>query len=153
VREHGKPAREWGIVRAFNMHGKGTGGNDVAAKKVLAIDDDPKILQLLKEYLEELGAEAILAEDPHAGILAAREHKPDLILLDLMMPGMSGEQVATALMVEPETADIPVVFLTALAEEEDMEQSPGAGYGILSKAASPDVLVAKLAEYLSEAKG
>jgi CheY-like chemotaxis protein len=121
----------------------------MAGKKVLVIDDEGEVLQLMKGYLEGLGATVFLADSGEAGVALAETHEPDLILLDLVMPGMSGEEVAVALMDGPETADIPVVLLTAAAEEDDMVVAPKS-YGLLSKHLPPDELMEKLKEHLEK---
>jgi DNA-binding response OmpR family regulator len=69
--------------------------------------------------LEAAGMEVREAEDGHSGLAAAREERPDVILLDVMMPGMDGWQVLEELLADERTRDIPIVFLTARAELRD----------------------------------
>ena len=85
--------------------------------KVLVIDDEKDSRVLMVHYLEELGCEVITAPDGPAGILAARDHKPDLITLDLMMPGMTGWEVLKRLKADPEVRNIPVVICSIVAGE------------------------------------
>lgn len=92
------------------------GSDTMRAKKVLVIDDSLKVLESMKNRLEALGVEVILADGAGMGIDAARQRKPDLILLDRMTPESSSDEVATALMGYPETMAIPVVFMSGLPE-------------------------------------
>ncbi len=86
---------------------------------ILTVDDTPANIRLLTHYLHKQGYRVITAEDGFEGFKAAIKHKPDLILLDVMMPGTDGYEVCELLKTEEETRDIPVVFLTAKAEVED----------------------------------
>ncbi len=86
---------------------------------ILCIDDDHTILELLCDYLEALGYQTLKASDGETGLKLARKYLPDLILLDVMMPGLSGFEVCRELKKDPTTRDIPVVMVTALGEIED----------------------------------
>ncbi|MBN2414466.1 response regulator [bacterium] len=86
---------------------------------ILTVDDTPANIRLLTHYLHKQGYKVLTAEDGFEGFKAAIQHKPDLILLDVMMPGTDGYEVCELLKTEEETRDIPVVFLTAKAEVED----------------------------------
>ena len=90
-----------------------------ATTKVLVIDDEAPIRLLCRVNLEAEGMEVLEAEDGPSGIEAAREQMPDAILLDVMMPGLDGWQVAEQLLDDEATAKIPIVFLTARAELRD----------------------------------
>jgi DNA-binding response OmpR family regulator len=83
---------------------------------VLVIDDQKAIRLLCRVNLEAEGMEVIEAADGDTGIAQARENKPDVVLLDLMMPRLDGWQVAEELVGDERTHDIPIVFLTARAE-------------------------------------
>ena len=120
----------------------------MTAKKVLVIDDDENILRIMMEYLELLGVKGITANDPKEGIKMAKEEKPDVILSDVMMPGMSGGEVAEVLRNDPATSHIPVIFLTALVEPEDMDKGPVGGYHYIAKGLPPNEFLEKLKEYL-----
>jgi DNA-binding response OmpR family regulator len=87
--------------------------------RVLVIDDEAPIRLLCRVNLEAAGIEVSEAEDGTAGLEAARADPPDVILLDVMMPGMDGWQVFTELLNDERTADVPIVFLTARAELRD----------------------------------
>ena len=87
--------------------------------KVLVVDDEPPIRLLCRVNLEAEGMEVLEAADGEEGLAAARAERPDVVLLDVMMPGMDGWQVAERLVEDTETMDIPLVFLTARAELRD----------------------------------
>ena len=87
--------------------------------KVLVIDDEPAIRLLCRVNLEAEGMQVVEASDGPSGIELATKERPDAILLDVMMPRLDGWQVAERLLAQPETKDIPIVFLTARAEARD----------------------------------
>ncbi len=92
------------------------------AAKVLVIDDEAPIRLLCRVNLEAEGMEVIEAPDGTVGVELARSEKPDVILLDVMMPGMDGWEVLQALQTGEGTSEIPIVFLTARAELRDRAQ-------------------------------
>jgi DNA-binding response OmpR family regulator len=87
--------------------------------KVLVIDDEAPIRLLCRVNLEAEGMQVLEAPDGPAGLEQARGERPDVILLDVMMPGLDGWRVAEQLLVDPATSRIPIVFLTARAEFRD----------------------------------
>jgi DNA-binding response OmpR family regulator len=87
--------------------------------KVLVVDDEPPIRLLCRVNLEAEGMEVLEAPDGEEGLARARSEKPDVVLLDVMMPGMDGWQVAERLFESDDTNQIPIVFLTARAELRD----------------------------------
>jgi len=86
---------------------------DQARVRVLCIDDDPSMLVLLKRQLENAGYSVLLAEDGIVGGQLALSASPDLILVDVHMPYLSGYELVEALKADPATWDIPVIFLTS----------------------------------------
>ena len=84
--------------------------------KILIVDDEPSILKLIRAYLEPEGYEIYTAEDGNAGLKAARTLDPDLVVLDVMLPGIDGVEVLTRLRRE---SDVYVILLTAKTEEMD----------------------------------
>ncbi len=84
--------------------------------KILIVDDNPSNLKVLYTYLKSAGFEVLVAEDGEAGIEAVKCSEPELILLDIMMPGIDGFEVCRRLKANYTTKDIPVIFLTALSE-------------------------------------
>ena len=89
------------------------------ATKVLVIDDEAPIRLLCRVNLEAEGMQVLEAADGPTGLETARTSMPDVILLDVMMPGLDGWQVAEELLDDESTSDIPIVFLTARAELRD----------------------------------
>lgn len=100
---------------------------DLTASRILLIDDNEQNLELLLAYLEDLGATLDTAADGMEAINAIDRRPPDLILLDVMMPRMSGFQVCAKIKGDPATRDIPVVMVTALNEVADIERAVECG--------------------------
>lgn len=88
-------------------------------KRILLIDDEPDVLDLIKSRLEINDYEVITALNGEEGIKRAQEVRPDLILLDIIMPGKDGFEVCRELKVNFSTKDIPVIFLSAKGREDD----------------------------------
>ena len=101
--------------------------SDDDVRTVLVADDDEDILQLVSFRLERAGYNVITAADGQQAIAAAREHQPDLAVLDVMMPGMNGYEVTRALRADQATAQIPVILLTARVQEADVSRGFEAG--------------------------
>lgn len=87
--------------------------------RVLVIDDEAPIRLLCKVNLEAEGMDVLEAADGPAGLDLSRESTPDIVLLDVMMPGIDGWQVAEQLLQDERTSEIPIIFLTARAEFRD----------------------------------
>ena len=86
---------------------------------VLIIDDSPTELHLFQNMLEKAGFETLVADSGEEGMKAARSAHPDCILMDVVMPGMNGFQATRRLTRDPETADIPIIMITAKDQETD----------------------------------
>ncbi len=89
-------------------------------KKILVVDDERDLVELIGLNLQRNGYEVVTAHDGAMGLEMARKLRPDLIVLDVMMPGLSGRDVTMAIKGDPETAQIPIVMLTAKTEETDI---------------------------------
>lgn len=112
---------------------------------VLIVDDDPFIARLVRMKVEQLGYVVETAGDGEEGLKAAERVHPDLILLDLMMPRMNGLEMCRRLRALPAGRDVPVVMLTAKAQERDVEAGFAAGAtDYLIKPFSPRELQARL---------
>jgi two-component system cell cycle response regulator len=98
-----------------------------AAPKILLVDDHEQNLELLEAYLEDIHAHVSTAIDGLDALAKVKADKPDLILLDIMMPKMSGYQVAKKLKADAATKDIPIIMVTALGEVSDIEKAHDAG--------------------------
>lgn len=94
---------------------------------VLIVDDNPQNLELLQAYLEDLGCRTSVAQDGAQAIEMARADTPDVIVLDIMMPRLSGFQVCEKLKADPLTSLVPIVMVTALNEISDVERAIEAG--------------------------
>ncbi len=90
---------------------------------ILLVDDNIPNLELLEAYLEELGIRVRTATDGERAIAEVERETPDLILLDIMMPRVSGYQVCERIKRSPETRDIPVIMVTALSQVGDVERA------------------------------
>jgi len=114
----------------------------MSAAKILVIDDEPAILNLVTAYLRAEGLEYATAADGPAGLTAARSFKPDLVVLDVMLPGMDGIELLTRLRRE---SDVYVILLTARSEETDKIVGLSVGADdYLTKPFSPRELVARI---------
>jgi len=118
---------------------------------VLVADDDPDILLLMTLTLERDGYDVVAAKDGLGALEAAVERVPHLVLLDLMMPGLDGYEVTRRLRVEPATKDLPIVIVTAAAEESQAARALDAGAdAYMKKPFSPRELLAKTAALILE---
>ncbi len=116
-------------------------------KKVLIIDDEEYFCRALKKNLElKAVCRALAATTGEEGIRLARAEKPDLILLDIMMPGMDGTDVAEALLANPATSSIPIIFVTAIINKEDVRRNAGqiGGRTFLAKPVKIEDLIEKI---------
>jgi CheY-like chemotaxis protein len=113
--------------------------------RVLVIDDEPDVRWLIRMSLERAGHEVLAAEDGLRGIALAQKQRPEIIVLDLMMPVMDGYAVLAELAKDPRTADVPVVVLSARAIPDEAERATGAGARLfLEKPFDPDALTDEL---------
>jgi CheY-like chemotaxis protein len=119
-------------------------------KKILLIDDEEDFCFFVKGNLENTGEfDVLVASSGKEGIKLARGEKPDLILLDINMPEMSGDEVAQILSDRPETKEIPVVFLTALVTKGEVESMASIGKRIyIAKPVTTKELVIAIREIL-----
>lgn len=118
--------------------------------KVLVIDDEDDIRRVARLSLSAVGGMDVCeASSGSLAVRKAREEQPDVVLLDMMMPGMDGLATIRALRGDPETADIPVVFLTAKAMSAEVDRLKGLGAcGVLVKPFDPLTLPRLLRELL-----
>ncbi|MCB9844479.1 MAG: response regulator [Phycisphaeraceae bacterium] len=101
--------------------------DDLSDASILVVDDNDQNVELLLAYLEDLGCELVTAANGREAIQAVAVRQPDVILLDVMMPIMSGFQACEKLKSDPTTRDIPIIMVTALNEEGDVERAVEAG--------------------------
>jgi len=125
-----------------------------ANKKILVADDEPDVLQLVSLNLKNAGFNVLKAEDGMSALTQARESMPALIVLDLMLPEMSGLEVCKVLKKEPGTAQIPIIMLTAKGEEVDRIVGLELGADdYLTKPFSPRELVLRVKSVMRRAQG
>ena len=89
--------------------------------KILIVDDEPSITNLVSAYLKPERYEVFVASDGNTGLKAARTFKPDLIILDIMLPGMDGLEICRQIRRHERYASTPILMLTARSEEADRE--------------------------------
>ncbi|MCB9831214.1 MAG: response regulator [Planctomycetes bacterium] len=120
--------------------------NDSA--RILCIDDNGRNLRILQELLED-DFQLSCATSGEDGLSSIADFHPELILLDVMMPGLDGYEVCRRVKADPSTADIPVVLLSALARDDDRERGSRAGAdAYLAKPFDPDALLDLVENYI-----
>ena len=122
--------------------------------KILAVDDEAEARAILRQRLADAGFVPLLAADGTEAVTVAREQKPDLIVLDLMLPGLDGFEVCRVLRRDPATAQIPIIFLTARTDE--MDRIIGLELGAedyVTKPFSPRELVLRIKRSLARIPG
>ncbi len=111
----------------------------VVKKRILVVDDEAKVTRLLQDYLERTGAYEVRGEtEGLKAVAAAHAFRPDLVLLDIMMPDLPGDEVASRMKSDPALRSIPIVFLTAVASPDEVEARGGTigGHPFLAKPVS-----------------
>lgn len=116
---------------------------------VLIVDDSPTEVHVFKSWLEKQSFKVMTAENGEQGLAKAKAEKPDAIIMDVVMPGMSGFQATRQLSKDPETGDIPVVIVTTKDQETDKIWGMRQGaVDYLVKPVNEDQLIAKLKEVI-----
>ena len=124
-------------------------------KNILVVDDEPRNTRLLKLYLEQTNAYVVMEEnDPKAALAAAEKFQPHLILLDVMMPGMDGGELASRMQASPKLKGVPIVFLTAAVTKGEVEAKGGqlGGFPFLAKPVVLSEVLACLKQHLGAAE-
>jgi CheY-like chemotaxis protein len=122
-------------------------------KRILVVDDEPAITRMVKLNLEQTGRYEVRTENlGRKAIEATREFRPDLILLDVMMPGMLGSEIAAQLQADPELRAIKYVFLTAFVTKDEELRSSGqiGGHTFVAKPISADDLCRVIEDHLRQ---
>ncbi len=126
----------------------------MAKARILAVDDSATILEMIKAILESGGYEVITATDGNEALVTAREQNPDLILLDVMLPGLDGYRVCRLLKFDQKYKHIPIIMLTAKTEEQSMVTGLRTGANqYLTKPVEPERLLAAVAQELAGTQG
>ncbi|UUY10342.1 response regulator [Pseudomonas sp. J452] len=120
---------------------------------ILIVDDTPDNLALLSDALDEVGYMVLVALDGLSALSRIQRRRPDLILLDAMMPGLDGFETCQRIKADPATADIPVLFMTALTDSEHVVKGFAAG-GIdyVTKPINTEEVLARVASHLRTAR-
>jgi len=119
-------------------------------ESLLLVDDNPTNLQVLYQTLETTGCKLLVAKNGETALSIAQKASPDLILLDIMMPGIDGFEVCRRLKADPATAAIPVIFLSALTDTKDKVQGFQLGaVDYVSKPFQPDEVIARVNTHLT----
>jgi two-component system alkaline phosphatase synthesis response regulator PhoP len=126
----------------------------MATRTILVVDDEPGIVAIAHDYLDRAGFRVITAGDGTAALRLARSERPSLLVLDLMLPGMDGLDIARSLREDPVTRTLPIIMLTARVEEADRLIGLELGADdYITKPFSPRELVARVRAVLRRAEG
>ena len=121
------------------------------SKKILIVDDDSDIIETLENRLRSLNYDVVTAKDGQEAITKAYSDKPDLILLDLMLPKIDGHMVCGLLKGDKRSKDIPIMIITARAGDEDRDLSEELGAGAyLNKPFTSEALTYKIKELIGD---
>jgi CheY-like chemotaxis protein len=121
------------------------------SRRILVVDDDPRLLHVVSMYLSIEGYEVDTAPNGEEGLQHLEAERPDLVILDVMMPGIDGLEACRRIKSNPETRHIPVVLFTALSRTDDVESGRAAGANrFINKPFSLIGLGAVIRSFLSE---
>ena len=127
----------------------GSQSRNVSSFKILCIEDHRETQRVLTFLLSKAGFEVITADDGHQGIKKARAWRPALILVDMMMPGMSGSEVIRRLRADPATKDVPMLIFSAYEDAALIEEARAAGADdYLPKTIMPTDLIHMIDDHL-----
>ena len=126
---------------------------DTPTRKVLIADDEPDIVEILKYNLLKEGYQVVTATNGDEAILKAKQTSPDLIVLDIMMPGKTGVEVCEILRAQPQFKETLIMFLTALSDEATQIKGLTTGADdYISKPVSPNIFISKVRSLLRRLK-
>jgi len=127
------------------------GENIMDKKRILVVDDEEDILNILRFRLEANNYEVLVASDGQEGLNKARSEKPDLMILDLMLPKLDGYKVCRMLKFDEAYKSMPIIIFTARAQKKDEELSMEMGAdAYISKPFEPEILLSRMKELLSK---
>lgn len=126
----------------------------MTSTRILAVDDSPTILAMLEEILVSAGYEVLTAEDGAEALESARNERPDLILLDVMLPKLDGYRVCRLLKFDQKYKEIPIIMLTAKTEEQSVATGLRTGADqYLTKPVEPERLLEAVSDELARVRG
>ena len=117
--------------------------------QILICDDDPMIRKLVSEFLMRDGHDVLIANDGLDALVILKQQKPDLLILDIMMPEINGYDVCHNIKLDPRLKDLPIVILTARDQELDPRLGSLMGIDYVHKSATPKVLIEKIGRILT----
>jgi DNA-binding response OmpR family regulator len=121
-------------------------------KKVLIADDDPVMVKLMEFTLRRAGFASLVCREGLSVVERVRADQPDLLILDVMLPGRTGLELLRDLKSDPATANLPVVIVTSQGKNSTQDELLGAGaLNVFTKPFSPTILIARLRQLLGEA--
>ena len=119
-------------------------------KKILVVEDNPQNQKLFRDLLEVSGFDVLEAQDGKTGISMAKEHKPDLVIMDFQMPEMNGLQAGKILREDSETKEIPCIFVTASVTKEEIAVLEGNGYYVIAKPINTRTFVSEITKHIKD---
>jgi DNA-binding response OmpR family regulator len=120
-------------------------------KRILVVDDEVRVLAVLEKRLQTAGYEVVTAAEGYDGLKKARAVKPDMIILDLIMPNLNGYQICAMLKRDGDYKHIPILMLTARSQEKDIEEGMKMGAdAYLTKPYKHEVLMAYVTELIAK---
>jgi len=122
-------------------------------KKILVVDDEPMVIRMVTDALTARGFTVISAPNGYEGLIAARGEKPDLILLDVVMPDLDGHEVLSRLRKDERTKDIPVIHLSAVGDfDKQLQAMQDGSADYITKPIKPTELADRVEAFLDPAK-
>ena len=120
------------------------------SKRILVVEDQEDNRRIVRDLLSSVGYELIEAHDGEAGIQLAKEHRPDLILMDIQLPRIDGYEATRQIKADPALRDIPIIVVTSYALSGDDKKAAAAGAdAYVAKPFSPRQLLAKIQQFLT----
>ena len=120
-------------------------------KKILLVDDEPDILKLVAARLRASGYDVVTAQDGQDGLRMAQQERPDLLILDLMLPHLNGYEICTMLKQDPRYQGIPVILFSAKSQEKDKQLGKDCGAdAYLTKPYRPEVLLERVRTLIAQ---
>ena len=118
--------------------------------KILLVEDDRFLRELMSQKIVKMGDDLVVAVDGEEGVKKTKEEKPEIVLLDLMLPGIDGFGVLSQIKADPETSGIPVIILSNLGQKEDIDRALelGAADFLVKAHFTPQEIIEKIKQYL-----
>jgi two-component system cell cycle response regulator DivK len=129
---------------------RGSSTDGAPRRRILVVEDNPKNLKLVRDVLQYSGYEVIEATSGEDGVRLAAEARPDLILMDLQLPGIDGTEALRRIRADDQNADIPIVAVTAFAMNDDRDRAFAGGFtGYVEKPISVRALPQQVRDFLT----